>query len=267
MATTSKKPKGGKAIDLEKEDRLDQAQELIYDAWEAPTLAKAKALARKALKLSEDCADAYLILSSGIKTDAERLTLLRAAVAAGERALGPRAFKEMSGEFWGFLETRPYMRALGELAHFLVSIEQFEEGRACFQRMLELNPNDNQGARHELLSLLIMLGRDADAEKLYVQYKGDGFSSWAYARLLLDYRKHGAKSKKAVKHLQKALAANRHIADFLTGRKKLPNTPPQPYALGSEEEALEYLRNGGRAWLYMPDAIIWLKTVTEKEKI
>jgi len=46
-----------------------------------------------------------------------------------------------------------------------------------------------------------------------------------------------------------------------------PNTPPQPYALGSEEEALEYLRNGGRAWLYMPDAIIWLKTVTEKEKI
>jgi len=36
MATTSKKPKG-KAIDLEKEDGLDQAQELIYDAQHATT--------------------------------------------------------------------------------------------------------------------------------------------------------------------------------------------------------------------------------------
>ena len=34
-------------------------------------------------------------------------------VEAGELALGPKGFKQYAGHFWGFLETRPYMRARG----------------------------------------------------------------------------------------------------------------------------------------------------------
>jgi hypothetical protein len=33
-------------------------------------------------------------------------------VAAGERSLGPKAFEEDAGHFWGILETRPYMDRL-----------------------------------------------------------------------------------------------------------------------------------------------------------
>lgn len=48
--------------------------------------------ARKALKISPDCADAYLRLSQeAAKTPAEALGLLAEGTAAGERAPGPAA--------------------------------------------------------------------------------------------------------------------------------------------------------------------------------
>ena len=41
---------------------------------------------------------------------------------AGELALGPKGFKEYAGHFWGFLETRPYMRARAGLAGTLLKL-------------------------------------------------------------------------------------------------------------------------------------------------
>ncbi|MDR2172738.1 MAG: tetratricopeptide repeat protein [Burkholderiales bacterium] len=267
MATLKVLPKRSARNDEKQIDRLDQAQMLMYDAWEAPTPAKAKALARKALKLSEDCADAYTFLSRFAKTDAEALSLLYSAVEAGERALGPRAFKDMTGMFWGVFETRPYMRALNELAQCLIDMNRLEEAVDCFQRMLHLNPNDNQGVRYELLPLFMALDRDADAETLYKKYKDEISSFWLYDRALLDYRKHGAESPIPKKSLKKAFKGNPHIAAFLSGRKEVPDHFPEAYTLGSEEEAAIYVSTNTRAWIHRPDALFWLVAAAEEEKI
>jgi hypothetical protein len=85
--------------------------------------------------------------------------------------------------------------------------------------------------------------------------------------VLLDYRKHGPESQETVKSLKKALKGNPHVAAFLSGRKKAPDHLPEAYGLGSEEEAIEYIRSNVKAWLHMPDALFWLITATEKEKI
>jgi hypothetical protein len=37
---------------------LDEAQDLVYQSWEAPSRKRAVELARRALELSADCADA-----------------------------------------------------------------------------------------------------------------------------------------------------------------------------------------------------------------
>src|SRR3546814_15155439 len=87
----------------------------MYDAWEASG-AERVALARAALDISPLCADAYVLLAeeeAGSQQDA--LALYRQGVEAGERALGDE-FEELSGHFWGFLQTRPYMRARAGLA-------------------------------------------------------------------------------------------------------------------------------------------------------
>src|SRR5712671_1778797 len=97
-------PRGGR-------DLLDDAQDLIYQAWEIPNPKRRMALASKALAISPDCADAYVLLAKAANSPADTLELYRKGLAAGERAIGKQSFEDNVGLFWGILETRPYMRA------------------------------------------------------------------------------------------------------------------------------------------------------------
>jgi hypothetical protein len=54
----------------------EEAQELIYDAWEAGTHDRRRVLARKALSLNPVAADAYVILASDAEPEAKALQLL-----------------------------------------------------------------------------------------------------------------------------------------------------------------------------------------------
>jgi hypothetical protein len=122
------KTKAGRPGPRAGRDLLGQAQDLIYDAWEYADPMKRATMARKALKISGDCADAYVLLAEAA-APAKALELYRKGVEAGERALGKQAFGEEAGHFWGILETRPYMRARDrELAALLKEHEH--DGRA-----------------------------------------------------------------------------------------------------------------------------------------
>ena len=137
---------GSGAVD----DALGRAQDLIYDAFDAPTAKRRIVLALKALEISPLCADAYVLLAehAAPQMSGERLELYRRAVEAGELALGKVAFEEDVGHFWGLLETRPYMRArCGGIAQMLWASGRHEEAVAHYRDLLRLNPNDNQGVR------------------------------------------------------------------------------------------------------------------------
>ena len=115
-----------------------QAQDLIYDAWEA-TGARRVTLARQALALWPDCADAYVLLAQETASLGEARGLLERGVAAGERALGPRTFAQ-AGHFWLIFETRPYMRARAALAETLWRLGRREEAVEHQRELLRLNP-------------------------------------------------------------------------------------------------------------------------------
>src|SRR3954447_16036916 len=111
-------------------DRLQQAQEIVYKAWAARTGKQAIALANKALSISSLCADAYVLLAMREKDEPKALPLWQKALGAGEAALGPDRFEDYAGEFWGFLETRPYMRARHGLAVCLWKLGSRDEAIA-----------------------------------------------------------------------------------------------------------------------------------------
>jgi len=108
--------KPGKPGQRDGRDLLGEAQDLVYQAWEILNLKRRLTLARKALAISPDCADAYVLLAAAANSPAETLELYRKGLAAGERAIGKRAFEDDVGLFWGILETRPYMHACACLA-------------------------------------------------------------------------------------------------------------------------------------------------------
>ena len=73
---------------------LWQAQELMYEAWDAGAKRERIELAKRALEISDLCADAHVLLAEEVaKTLVEARRHYEAGVAAGERALGAQAFE------------------------------------------------------------------------------------------------------------------------------------------------------------------------------
>jgi tetratricopeptide (TPR) repeat protein len=126
---------------------LERAQELVYDAFDTDDPQRRAELAEEALQVSEDCADAYVLLAEETAEDAEDAEdareLYEAGTRAGERALGDEDFAEEAGNFWGILETRPYMRSLEGLASTLWVLGEREQALSHYRRLLQLNPGDN----------------------------------------------------------------------------------------------------------------------------
>jgi tetratricopeptide (TPR) repeat protein len=244
--------------DIEEKTPLKEAQDLIYDAWEVDDSKRRVALARKALEISPDCADAYVLLAEETASSlTDALNLYRQGVEAGERALGKDAFEEDVGYFWGVLETRPYMRARAGLAECLWASGKHDEAIEHYKEMLRLNPNDNQGIRDLLMPRLIEMERDEEAEALFNEYLDDGMASRIYSRALLDFRKMGD-SEISRKSLAAAVKKNKHIPAYLLGRKKMPRSLPEYYSPGAETEAVFYTKENLEAWKTTPGALEWL---------
>jgi len=239
--------------------RLEQAQELAYDAWEAESPRERIRLAKKALALSPDCADAYVILAEETaRTPKEAANLYARGVAAGERALGEEGFEEYAGTFWGVLTTRPYMRARLGLALALWEMGKHGDAIAHAWDMLRLNPSDNQGVRYILLDWLLESGDDRQAGELLNRCPGDAAAEWMYGRALHAFRVHGDAAESR-RFLAEAVKWNPYVPDYLLGRKRLPRVLPDLIGIGDESEAVSCAAAQMAAWYKTRGALAWLE--------
>lgn len=241
------------------DDPLSQAQDLVYQAYEASSRKQAVKLARQALEISPDYADGYVLLAEAdAKTEEEARAYYQKGVEAGERALGPELFEEGAGHFWGILETRPYMRARQGLAQTLWLMGEEEAAIEHFRAMLRLNPGDNQGIRYLLADCLLATDRVDELQGLLEQYDDDASASWAYNRALLLFRQEG-ESAEASAALDQALEYNPHVPDYLLGKKKLPKEMPAYLSFGDKNEAIDYASTGIAHWRLTHGALRWLR--------
>lgn len=245
---------------------LEQAQDLMYEAWNATGRQRVQ-LARKALELSPDCADAYVLLAEETaKTPQQARELYQQGVAAAERALGPEIFEEGVGHFWGIVETRPYMRAREGLAHVLWLTGEHRTAIDHLKAMLHLNPGDNQGLRYVLAQWLLQAGTDEEMDTLLEQYPDDAAATWAYTRALWLFKQQGA-TEAANAALADALSTNQFVPAYLLGRKRLPQRLPAFVGMGDENEAIEYAAHGIDGWRRISGALTWLTSMLESSGI
>lgn len=247
---------------------LDKAQDLIYQAWETPSRKWRVQLAYQALKVSPDCADAYVLLAEETaRSTKEALKLYEAGVEAGERALGTKVFAQEVGHFWGVVETRPYMRARAGLAQCLCALGKHHEAVNHYQAMLRLNPHDNQGIRYLLAAcLLIDIGNIDALWELLQEYEGEISAAWLYTWALATFLDQGD-SRESRKCLKKALKQNPHVVLYLLGRQSLPKKLPQYMGFGDQDEAIIYVAEFGQAWRKTEGALDWLESVwLEKQR-
>jgi tetratricopeptide (TPR) repeat protein len=238
---------------------LEQAQELAYDAMEASGRLKIK-LAKRALSVSPDCADAYVILGETSTSPEEARDWYQRGVETGARAIGADNFAALRGKFWEHLETRPYMRARLALARTLRELGHENEALEHYRELLRLNPNDNQGVRHLLLPALLRDGQHEEVDHLLGEYDGDIQAMWPYARALRAFQLEGD-GNRARTGFENAIRVNPHVVGYLVDPETIPPAAPPYFALGSPEEAACVAEALRAAFEATPGAVSWLRAI------
>lgn len=243
---------------------VGEAQECFYNAMEARTEEETLMLLSRALELDPGNTDAWLVIVShtpAMSAD-EEIAILRKIVAVGEERLGKKAFMEFAGHFWGFHETRPYMRARAALADALHRAGRIESSAAEVEAMLELNPGDNQGLRYRLLACYLALRRMDDASRLLDRYADEVDYNTVLAWSKVLERFLSGKLDDASKAVAVAQKQNGFSKAFVLEHRKIPKNLPDSYSPGSKEEAACFAGDLQLAWNAHPEAKKWLRALT-----
>lgn len=203
-----------------------------------------------------------MLVQSGEYKGYEALHLWRTGLAAAEMCLKD-SFKRYKGEFWGFSETRPYMRAKHGLAMALIALGQRREAVAHLAEMLELNPDDNQGARYTLLECYMADRDDKAAQQLLGRYSDEASAWFAWSAALLTFRRSGAGADSDAA-MAVAMESNQYVPAYLTGKRKMPKRLPDSYQHGEPDEAQLYASGAALAWNVTEGALGWLTARTMK---
>ena len=177
-----------------------------------------------------------------------RIKLMREVVEKAERNLGESFFEEHTGHFWGTISTRPYMRAKQHLGELLAEAGSLEEATAVFERMLELNPRDNQGMRYPLLGLYLAMQQPEAAARVMSRYPDEErfLGSFAWARVL--ERWLSGEFAQAEAALARARKVNPFVERYISGAHELPGEVPAYFKPGEESEAQVCARELAIAW-------------------
>jgi tetratricopeptide (TPR) repeat protein len=245
---------------------LEEAQDLMYVAWEATDPEERIQLAEEALEVSADCADAFTLLGNEkAMSAAEARAYFEEGVRAGRRAIGEKAFEENAGMFWGILETRPYMRARAELAACLWVLGERKAAIDHIQDMLRLNPGDSQGNRYVLLYMLTEEEDDVAVGRLLDAYPDDAMTGWLYDKALWLIRRHAPPDEVLIA-LDDAITTNPFVPAYLLGRKAIPRKMPKGFAEGSEAEAGGYAKEAKGRWVVAVGALEHLRQAVARNK-
>ena len=227
-----------------------QSMDLVYSAWEESNPRKAIALAKRALELAPDNVDACNVIA-GIALESGDLKLAKDFYQLAVQ----KAIKQLGGKdkisrryyhFWGELRTRPFMRALQGLG--LVSLEERDYSAACeiFEKMIKLNPNDNQGIRYLLGGVYCSLKEPAKMIKLDRKYNHEREPHHLFNLAHAYFQLRDIKNM--FKNIYLAFFENIYIAPLLLGKKVRKESIRYFTNLEYLEYAEDYIYYWGGLW-------------------
>jgi len=170
---------------------------------------------------------------------------------------GPEVKDIPKGEFWLILESRPYMRALHGLGLTAWKQGRIEDAIGVFKRMLELNPNDNQGVRYLIGPLYHQLGDLEEAAKWYERNGDDPYNLYNYGFALIQLNK----LEKAARILIFAIFSNPYIAPMLLDDKLPKRDWWHSISWAEPEYAEEYMIEYSSWWEREELPLYFLRTV------
>ncbi len=116
--------------------------------------------------------DGLILASHHAKSSVEVENYLLKAMMQGKHELNDILADENVPEvLWMLLEARPGMRALAALATFYQEKDDHAQAIPYMEELIEMNPNDNQGIRYQLLESYQAIGDKKKVSALRKTYR------------------------------------------------------------------------------------------------
>lgn len=164
-----------KQNNIDYEDLADE-EDLYYYldmAFQAETEQEAIKYAKKALKIEPDNIDVQVIIAeNSIYDHIKLLNKFEKIKKAAEQKLVEEHLltEENIGNFWLLTETRPYMRLLYNRMRLLLDCGKIGMAKNACLEILDLNNDDNLGARFILMHIYAYFEDEKSAVKLFERY-------------------------------------------------------------------------------------------------
>ncbi len=204
----------------------------------------------------------YLGKSTTTRKYEKKVEHCQKAVKAARKEIGKDWESKYQGVFWKAHETRPIMICLAELARNLRWEDELEEAIEIYEKLMTLNPDDNQGIRYLLAPALLEAGRYLELEELLRKYGSESHAFLLYTRALWLFIRDGV-TRQADEALLRAFKRNPHVPIFLSDIIEMPEEIPETMGIGDENEAIAYVLDNGYLW--EAPATKWMADVLEKE--
>ncbi len=191
------------------------------------------------------------------RTD-EAFEVWEEAVTTALKFFPPHFSMEQDRLEWGHVENRPFLRLYHSFGLQLMKRAEIENALDVFEKILTLNPNDNQGVRALAVKCYFSLKRPDEVLSVCRQYPQDIMEQLLYGRALALFQL--GKVKEAGKALDIAIGNFPLIAaELLMTKHRKPKGTREGYVtLGGADQAYLYWREHGAFWTKTRGAIGFL---------
>ena len=173
--------------------------------------------------------------------------------------------KASIGDFWGLIETRPYMRVCQTYVGTLLMNRKMRLAAKACESMLRLCSRDNLGIRYTLIHIYAYLEEEKAAQKIFKKYHGAEETRLPLAMALLSYKL--GKEEAAQRYLQMLLDNTTDVKKFFSayGWKKMETytetLSPYSYRPHTMEELFLIFTDHLYAYGDSPAFFFWAKMV------
>ena len=225
----------------------------------------------KALEIEPDNVDALMMKSDlTLKDPLSHIKELE-KIAEKERMKLEKQnfFKDCMGDFWGFTETRPYMRVRYELIKCYMDLGMMRLAEQHCVDMLKLCENDNLGLRYTLMHIYAYFEDEDALLKLYEKFPEDNAMTLLPLSVLY-YKRLDLTT--AAGYLEKLKKNNKDLKDFINALNNdelddvLDEIIPYGYQPGTAEELVTEVEENHFLFIQTPGYFDWANRELKRKK-
>ena len=232
---------------IEVDEDLKEANKIVKRALKEKNYNKKVKIAKEALRKSNKCAEAYIILSNdkALKNE-DKIELLNKAASFTEEVIGKENITKLKSKDLNLDIVKAYIKVKYEVAKLLWSNNERDKAISELKLILKIDEKDELVVRGTLLTWLIIEDRDEEALELISKYSSDNLIDIRFSKVLLLFKSNNLQD--AERALRIANAYNENVINYIIKLNRLPKDINEIKGNSKEEVAIRYYEKSKEAW-------------------